>query len=41
MFPLEELLKDEVHCFEQILEAEPDETAAIWPLTSHLTNRPS
>ena len=26
---------------EQILEATPHKTAAVWPLTSHLTNYPS
>ena len=28
-------------CFEQILEATPDKTAAVWPPTSYLTNHPS
>ena len=27
--------------FEQILEATPHKTAAVWSLTSHLTNHPS
>ena len=27
--------------FEQILEATPYKTAAVWPLTSHLMNHPS
>ena len=33
-----ELYKDAACCFEQILEAELYKTAAVWPLTSHLTN---
>ena len=33
-----ELHKDAACCFEQLLEAAPHITAAVWPLTSHLTN---
>ena len=35
-----ELGKSATCCFEQILEATPHKTAAIWPLTSLLTNHP-
>ena len=31
-----ELHKDTVYCFEQILEAAPNKTAVLQPLTSHL-----
>ena len=31
-----ELNKNARYCFEQILEATPHKTAAVWPLTSHL-----
>ena len=33
-----ELHKDSTYCFEQILKAVPYKTAAVQPLTSHLTN---
>ena len=33
-----ELHKNATFCFEQILEAAPHKTAAVEPLTSHLTN---
>ena len=33
-----ELHEDTVCYFEQILEAAPNKTVAVWPLTSHLTN---
>ena len=36
-----ELLKDSACYFKQILEATPNKTAAVQPLTSHLTNHPS
>ena len=36
-----ELHKDAGYCFEQILEAIPNKTAAVQPLTSHLKNHPS
>ena len=37
----QKLYMDAACCSEQILEAGPQKTAAIWPLTSHLTNNPS
>ena len=36
-----ELHKDDVYCFEQILEAALHKTAALWPFTSHIANHPS
>ena len=33
--------KDAAYCFEQILEATPYKTAAVWPLPSYLINHPS
>ena len=36
-----ELHKDTMCCFEQNLEAMTHRTAAVKPLTSHLTNHPS
>ena len=36
-----ELHKDVVCCFEQILEAAPHKTAAVWPFASHLSNNPN
>ena len=36
-----ELHKNVKCCLEQILEAIPHKTAAIWPPTSHLSNPPS
>ena len=35
-----ELYNDTMHYFEQIMEAAPKITGAVWPLTSHLTNHP-
>ena len=32
--------KDATRCLLQILEATPNKTAVVWPLTSHLTNYP-
>ena len=32
---------DATYCFEQILEATPNKTAAVLPLTSYLKNHPS
>ena len=37
----QELHKNTVCCFEQILEATPNKTAVVWTLTSHLTDNPS
>ena len=36
-----ELHKDSTCCFEQIQKAAPNKTAIVWPLISHLTNKPS
>ena len=36
-----ELHKNFMYYFEPILEATPDKTATIQPLTSHFTNHPS
>ena len=36
-----ELYKNAMCYFEQILEATPHKTAAVWPLTSRLKNHPS
>ena len=36
-----EIHKDIACCFEQKLEAAPYKTAAVRPLTTHLTNHPS
>ena len=35
-----ELHKNDMGCFEQILEAALRKIAAVWPLTSYLTNHP-